>query len=88
MTTLEKALKHYGVDAQILKLCEECSELITAIAHCREKRDKASHVAEEIADVSIMLEQMRIAFGIGANEVNRWIEDKLERLEERIASDT
>lgn len=88
MTTLEKALKHFGTNAQILKLCEECAELITAINHCKDGRDKASHVAEEIADVSIMLEQMRIAFGIGANEVKRWIEDKLERLEERIASDT
>ena len=43
----------YGMAKQRLKLCEECAELIQAILKGDEK-----HIAEEIADVSIMIEQI------------------------------
>lgn len=84
MTTLEKAVKRFGAEHQARKLCEECGELMTAVMHCLESRDSADHVAEEIADVTIMMEQMLIAFGIRQARVNWWRDTKLERLEARL----
>lgn len=44
---------HYGRNRQILKLCEECAELIQALI----KGDEV-HIAEELADVEILWGQV------------------------------
>ncbi len=87
METLERAISTFGADAQITKLCEECAELVTAVVHRRDHRDTNDHVAEEMADVTLMMVQMRIIFGIDEREIDKWLAYKLERLRERIASD-
>ena len=48
-----------------------------------EKIHTASNVAEEIADVKIMLVQMEMIFGC-SEEVNNQIEFKIKRLKERL----
>ena len=48
-----------------------------------EKIKCASNVAEEIADVKIMLEQMEIIFGC-SEEINNQTEFKIKRLKERL----
>ncbi len=70
---LKKAVDVYGKEAQVDMCVEECSELIKALLKERrlgyEKADPAKkqlaleHVREELADVQIMLEQMRLVFG-------------------------
>ena len=50
---------HYGKNPQRIKLCEECAELIQAAIKGDEK-----HIAEEIADVEIMIEQMKMLYGL------------------------
>lgn len=57
-------LQHYGVIAQRRQLVEECAELIQAISKLHratpEERDTAQYnFIEELADVEIMLEQMK-----------------------------
>ena len=79
--TYYKALSHYGIDAQKIKTIEELAELTTAILHDRDGR--AGNVAEEIADVEIMLEQMKVIYNKNG-EVDNFKKLKLERLEARI----
>ena len=52
-TLIRKIADHYGLNNQKLKLQEELGELITASA-----KSDADHLVEEMADVSIMIEQV------------------------------
>lgn len=83
------ALETWGEDAQVKMLFEEMAELQKAVckvsrAHDREERVEILHnIAEEIADVRIMLAQMVILFDVeDATDTIR--EEKLTRLEGRI----
>jgi NTP pyrophosphatase (non-canonical NTP hydrolase) len=76
------ALEHYGVQHQIVKCMEECGELIQALARNMCGEHYAENVAEELADVEIMLMQMRIAFG--RHKVDRIKAQKLARLKMRM----
>lgn len=76
---LTAAINHYGPGNQRFKAIEELSELIRALARC----DDAENVAEEMADVRIMLDQLEIIF------LNRdWVREierrKLKRLSDRL----
>ena len=71
------AIRTYGEESQELVAIEECSELITAICHKHRGRDH--NVAEEIADVEIMLEQLKIINDC-ADEVAAIRRHKMERL--------
>ena len=55
---LIKAINTYGKIEQENMAIEECSALIQAIRH--KHRDRKNNIAEEIADVEIMLEQLKI----------------------------
>ena len=84
--TCQKAVSLWGSQAQLDMAIEEASELIKAI--CKLKRSGASleavsAVAEEIADVEIMIEQLKIMFYCH-DDVDDWEKYKLERLSERI----
>ena len=73
----------WGPDAQTLMAFEEMAELQKELCkHARGKHNRSA-VAEEIADVQIMLEQMAELHGCAA-QVTAWREVKLERLLERI----
>lgn len=75
----EKAIKEYGKNNQIWKFIEEVGELQDAICKYRSSRDTVEHVAEEIADVTIMLEQLRIIFGVN-DLVCDYMDKKIIRL--------
>jgi len=57
-------LKHYGVTEQVAKLKEECRELIEASDGYINGTDSKAHFLEEIADVEVMLDQMKLHFGV------------------------
>jgi len=78
-TILRAAVAKYGKGPQRDKAIEELSELIRALARC----DNAENVAEEMADVRIMLDQLEIIFGNG-QKVARWEVLKLRRLDQRV----
>ncbi len=60
-----KILNHYGFEAQREILVEECAELIQAISKLKRKGERTSeNFLEELADVSIMIEQMKLAVSI------------------------
>lgn len=81
----ERAIDRWGTPAQVLMLIEECSELLTAIAQYDRGRVDDGAVAEEIADVFLMLMQMRHI--MGHDIVDEALEFKLERLKKRLDSE-
>ena len=83
--TLIHAINHFGVDNQIDKAIEEMGELITALARRRLDRSRKEDIAEEIADVLITANQLRIIFG--GELVDGLIDQKLSRLETTINGD-
>ncbi|WP_298845531.1 MazG nucleotide pyrophosphohydrolase domain-containing protein [uncultured Clostridium sp.] len=59
---------------------EECSELIQAL--CKYKRGRQHNVEEEMADVFIMMTQMRLVFN--QIEIQRIINLKVNTLKDKI----
>lgn len=80
-TILKKAIEQYGIGLQRDKAIEELSELIRALARCDDKEN----IAEEMADVRIMLDQLEIIFG-NHDEVKAMEYQKLTRLNERVGA--
>ncbi len=86
---LQKAINTYRVENQMIKTVEELSELSQAL--CKILTSKFTddnseifeNIFEEIADVEIMLEQCKIMFQCD-KEVNKWKQEKIERLERRL----
>ena len=84
---IERAISAYGMDAKILMAVEEMSELTKAL--CKVSRtigtDKYAavleNVKEEVADVQIMLDQVRAIFRFHTEAIEQ---AKLRRLEERL----
>ena len=85
-------LERYGWSHEFIMLAEECSELTQAamklhrVQHNSEERGKAlDHLAEEMADVRIMLEQLTMMFD-NDQRVAEWVDYKLDRQRQRLAS--
>lgn len=57
-----EAINTWGPDMQIDMFIEEASELIQALIKHKRGKGDLNNIAEEIADVSIMLEQMAMVF--------------------------
>lgn len=70
--------RHCG---KVFKCIEECAELIQAIN--KKHRGRAHNISEEIADVEICLEQLKMINNC-ADEVENYKTAKMERLKERI----
>ena len=77
------AVETYGPEAQTLMVFEEMSELQKELCKHARGADNQENIAEEIADVEIMLDQMKILHGCAA-EVKRHRSEKLQRLWNRI----
>lgn len=76
------ALVTFGKDSQTTMLVEELGELLNAIAKCKRGRASVAEVITELADVSIMVNQMALLFGYTAFIAEK--QRKLERLKQRI----
>jgi len=76
------AEEQWGTEAQKQMVVEECAELITAISHNDRGRIGLAELAEEVADVEIMLDFMRLYLSDDAVDQAKKI--KLERLAERV----
>ena len=81
-STLRSAIEVFGVDSQVDVMIEEMSELTKALLKLRralpgrESAECKDHIREEIADVQIMLDQMRLIFGF----TDKQDKAKIERL--------
>lgn len=77
------AVQKFGMESQINMLFEEMAELQDAICKQRRGRDSVAHIAEEIADVEIMLEQLKEIYHCHKLASQKRIE-KIERLRKRL----
>ena len=83
--TFEAAISTYGKEQQLIVAIEELSELQKEICKVLRKNigRPRSKVHEEIADVEIMLEQLKMIFKCD-DAVEGWRLDKVVRLKSRL----
>lgn len=91
-----KNAEHYGYEAQSNQLVEECAELIQAVSKYRRAAAKGEdekliaklialgNLIEEIADVEIMLEQIKHLLKIPEEDLFAYKQFKINRTKERI----
>lgn len=84
---LERIAYHYGYDAQREQFIEECSEAILAAQKCKRHGSHGNFVnlCEEVADVLIMAQQMRIL--MSTSLIDSFIDKKLNRQLGRIENE-
>ncbi len=82
---LKRAIDKWGKRSQIDMMIEECAELIIALHKCTKRvfdpadtSARINDVCEELADVQLMLNQMRLLFG--PKDIDDWYVVKTERL--------
>ena len=87
-TIYKAAVKRWGMIAQMEMAQEEATELALAVRKFTRQpsEDRFKHLAEEIADNEIMIEQMKTMYPKLQAEVNSQMEYKLDRLQKRIGA--
>ena len=79
------ALDRWGIEHQKKKAVEEIGELLTEMSREQDSRTTKWLIAGEIADVMILMEQLRIIYG--QTRVDSMLEIKANRLAERLGLD-
>ena len=99
---LFKIIQHYGVNAQQRQLAEEVFELQEAITHYEIENAwsellkinvfnsdvaKKEHIAEEIADVMVLLLQFNEYYDLDIYDISKIMDNKIKRQLERIKNE-
>lgn len=85
--TLKKVIEHYGNDYMMVVAMEEASELVQAISKIYRygvTLEAVNHLNEEIADVLIVIEELKKMGFAYEPSIKEWIESKQKRSMERI----
>ena len=77
------ALISYGEEKQCIVAIEELSECAKEICKVLRGKGDREHLAEEIADAQICMEQMIYFFGL-EEDVDRWKDSKIKRLDKKL----
>lgn len=83
----KRAVETYGKEHQLIICMEEMSELTKELTKNLRGRRNLQNISEEVADVEIMLEQIKLIFDL-KEYVAEAKETKLIRLQKRIIRDT
>lgn len=78
-----KVVEMFGADLQQMVAIEEIGELLQAISKRAGGKDNRDNLAEEIADVEIMLEQLKYIHNCPI-EVELWKAKKLDKLKSMV----
>jgi NTP pyrophosphatase (non-canonical NTP hydrolase) len=87
---MQTALDQWGINAQVGQTVEECAELIVALQKYVNRTPQpgmVENILDEIADVEMMLAQMRLVLGIDDDMLHKRIEYKFERLKHYLAKE-
>lgn len=79
-------ISKYGTEHQVTVAIEELSELQKELCKFIRKSGNLSNIAEEIADVQLMLWQMQTVFDVRQEEVERRVKYKIDRTINEICS--
>ena len=77
---LQNAIYIYGEESQMRMMIEEMSELTKELCKCFRGETEKRYILEEMADVQIMLDQMKMIFG----DTSEMEKAKVERLKGRL----
>jgi len=85
--SMQRALDKWGLNSQVGMAIEECAELIVVLQKYinREKQPSLEEIIDEIADVEMMLAQMRLVFDVSDGVIKKRIEQKFKKLDEYLA---
>ena len=78
-----EAVEKYGEECQLNKFSEELGEFLAEYGRLRNGANNLAAFAEELADLTIMLEQLRMIYGVD-DEVSEQMDYKVRRLHSRI----
>lgn len=81
---IQKAIDTYGKDAQLWMVIEEMSELSKEICKFKRGKDNFLEIADEMADVYIMLEQLKKLCAVPQDLIQQRIDFKFDRLRKRL----
>ena len=89
---LLKIINHYGIMPQLKYIHSEYFELDEAILHYENSRyfsdeygiDDNEHIAEELADIMVMLKQFQYYYGIEDKQIEDIMNFKIDRQLDRI----
>ena len=84
---LEENIKEHGVVLETVIAMEECAELIQAISKVKRYGfvgEYKDNLIEEIADVSIVIREIMMIFGISVGDINEVIDSKIQRIKSRL----
>jgi len=85
-TIYETAVEKWGHEAQFNQTKEELAELIQAL--CKYEKYKTpewrENVIEEIFDVQVMIEQIKVMLNISPDEMNNMTLQKMPKLEKAV----
>ena len=81
MTIFNDAVEKLGRRSQFNKSLEELAELTLALIHYKEGKASHDDVVDEIVDVSIMIEQLKVLMEISNEELTKKWEEKLSKLQ-------
>ena len=81
---LYRSAERWGNEIQLIMCVEEMSELTKEISKYFRGQDNIQEITEEMGDVYITLEQLKVVFNIPAKKISDIIEEKIKRLEKRL----
>lgn len=84
---LDDIISHYGERHQIIQSIQELNELSTALTRNLLTFHNRENIIEEIADVLVMIDQLKSIFGITTMELNDIKFQKVARQRSRISED-
>jgi len=84
VNTMQTALEKWGLNAQVGQTVEECAELVVVLQKYINRTNKPDidKILDEIADVEMMLAQMRLVFKIDDKSIKERIDCKFKKLNE------
>lgn len=85
---LKSIIDHYGKESQVLMAIEEISELTKELCKDHRGKDNRQEIIEEIADVELMLDQLKIMFNVNQMTVDYIKGQKIKRTLERCKHDS
>lgn len=84
ITLYKSVIKKWGIDAQLFMVMEECGELLSVLSKAKRNRSSRAEIITELADVSIMIEQLTVFYGEKEFAIEK--ERKLQRLKKQLAN--
>ena len=76
---------HYGIERQLMKLSERCSELANEAKLCSLNKETSSRLAEMMAEVMLLFSQISyLSLSIDRSILSGWLERKVDEQLRRI----